>query len=151
MPRRACRHFRALEACGGQDFTERRASLPDAEVKLSAHLAPERGVHAAGAPDLGGRAAAGAATEAAVVWISARPMAGGMGRRDRGEGSVRRDGRDRPTSTSRRADDADGPLEPVGVATGWPRLRARPVPVVHRLETGPVPMAPPARTQKRTC
>src|SRR5437867_11003919 len=30
----------------------------------------------------------------------------------------------RPTSTSRRADDADGPVEHVGVAADWPRLRA---------------------------
>src|SRR5262249_29425303 len=78
-------------AARGQRHADRR----DAEVELSAHLAPERGVHAARPADLGGRAAAGALAEAAVVRLSARAVAGGMGGRSRrrGEGPVLRDGR----------------------------------------------------------
>src|SRR5262249_16184943 len=73
---------------------QRHADRRHAEVELSADLTPEGGIHAAGAPDLGGRAPACAVTEDAVVRLCAGPVAGGVGgrRRRRREGPVLRDG-----------------------------------------------------------
>src|SRR5262249_11401881 len=72
---------------------QRHADRRHAKVELSADLAPEGGVHAAGAPDLGGGAATRAVTEDAVVRLSVGPGAGGVGGRSRRrrEGALLRD------------------------------------------------------------
>src|SRR5207244_4656314 len=91
-PRRAPR----AAVLPGAAWRQRHADRRHAEVELSADLAPEGGIHAAGATDLGGREAAGAVTQAALVWLSIGPVAGGVGGR-RGHGDQRpvlRDGRE---------------------------------------------------------
>src|SRR5262249_57103691 len=71
----ASRRATRAAVLSGAAWRQRDADRRHAEVELSADLAPQGGVHAAAATDLGGRAPARAVTEDAVVGLSTRPGA----------------------------------------------------------------------------